>query len=299
MQRPRTQVIVNSAAGPGHAEKTYEEVHRLFALHGMAADILPARDGSELEAKTRQALESRPAIVVAAGGDGTVSRVASLVRGTGAALGVLPMGTLNHFARDLGIPLRLEDAVATIAHGRTVEVDVGEVNGRTFVNNASLGLYPHIVRHRQRRQSRYGHGKYWAMLWATLTVVGRNPFLKLQLQLDERVQRCRTPFVFIGNNDYVMEGFNMGRRSSVRDGLLSVYTTQRRGRMPLLRLALRALFGRLKQADDFSMEQARRVRVESRRHHLLVATDGEVSVLETPLEFRVVPGALRVMTAGT
>lgn len=293
-------MIVNSAAGPGHADETYNEMRRLFASHGMEADILAAEDGKALTERTREALKSRPPIVVAAGGDGTVSRVASLVRGTGTTLGVLPMGTLNHFARDLGIPLELKDAVDVIARGSSVEVDVGEVNGRTFINNASLGLYPHIVRHRQRRQERYGNSKYWAMLWATLAVVGRNPFLKLELQMDERVQRCRTPFVFVGNNDYVMEGFHMGKRSSMRDGLLSVYTTRRHGPMPLVRLAFRALFGRLKQADDFSMEQARHVRVRSRRHHLLVATDGEVSVLETPLEFRVVPGALRVMQqAGT
>ena len=295
MRMERVPVIVNTAAGWGHGEKTYNEVRRLFALHGIEADILTAEDGSELAARTREALRSSPRVVVAAGGDGTVSLVAALLRPTEASLGVLPIGTLNHFARDLGVPTELEAAVAAIAKGSPTRIDVGDVNGRTFLNNASLGLYPSIVRHRRRRQELYGHSKYWAMLWATLTVLGRSPFLRLQLQLDDRVQRCKTPFVFIGNNDYVMEGFHIGKRSSVRDGQLSVYTTRRHGRMPLVRLALRALFGRLRQADDFSMEQARRVRVESTRPRLLVATDGEVSALETPLEFRVLPGALRVM----
>jgi YegS/Rv2252/BmrU family lipid kinase len=291
----RISIVANTASGRGLGAEAYTELRRLFASKGIEADILTAEDGNGVEARVREALRSRPEVVVAAGGDGTVSAVAALLRGTGVALGVLPTGTLNHFARDLGIPVDLEGAVAAIVDGEPVDVDVGEVNGRTFVNNASLGLYPQIVRHRKRRQELYGHGKYWAMLGATFIVLGRNPFLRLKLQLDQRVERFRTPFVFIGNNDYVMEGFHMGKRSSLRDGQLSVYTTRRRGSMPLVRLALRALFGRLRQADDFSMEQARRVRVESSRSRLLVATDGEVTAMQTPLEFRVVPGALRVL----
>ena len=101
--------------------------------------------------------------------------------------------------------------------------------------------------------------------------------------------------MFVGNNDYVMEGFHIGKRASVRDGRLSIYTTRRTGFVPLLRLAVRALFGRLRQADDFSAERAQSVRVESRHRRLLVATDGEVTSLDTPLEFRVRPGSLRVM----
>src|SRR5205814_75669 len=112
---------------------------------------------------------------------------------------------------------------------------------------------------------------------------------------DGEALACRSPFVFVGNNDYVMEGFHIGKRESVRDGRLSVYTTRRTGRWPLLALAMRALFGRLRQADDLTSAQAQRVRVESRRRRLLVATDGEVTALETPLEFRVQPGGLRVV----
>jgi YegS/Rv2252/BmrU family lipid kinase len=295
MEKIRIAVVMNESAGLGHGEKTYDEIRQLFARHGMEADILPARDGSELESHTRKALESRPAILVAAGGDGTVSAVASLLSGTQTALGILPMGTLNHFARDLGVPLDLEPAVEAIAKGEAVPVDVGEVNGRAFINNASLGIYPDIVRDRIKRQQRLGHGKYWAMLWATLKVLGRGPFMRLGLQLDGQALHCRSPFVFVGNNDYVMEGFHIGKRASVRDGRLSVYTTRRTGRWPLLALAMRALMGRLRQAEDFSSARAQCVTVESSRRRLLVATDGEVTALDTPLEFRVRPGGLRVM----
>ena len=291
----RIPVVLNEKSGLGHGEKAYDEIRQLFARHGIEADILAARDGSGLEAQTRAALASKPGILVVAGGDGTVSAVASLLPATETALGILPIGTLNHFARDLGVPLELEDAVAAIAQGEPAPVDVGEVNGRAFLNNASLGIYPDIVRDRIKRQQRLGHGKYWAMLWATLKVLGRGPFMHLGLELDGQALRCRSPFVFVGNNDYVMEGFHIGKRASVRDGSLSVYTTRRTGRWPLLALAMRALFGRLRQADDFSSARAQRVRVESSRRRLLVATDGEVTSLDTPLEFRVRPGGLRVM----
>lgn len=291
----RVPVVLNEKAGFGHGENAYDEIRRLFAGHGIEADIRAARDGSGLEACTREALAEEPGILVAAGGDGTVSAIASLLSGTRTALGILPLGTLNHFARDLGVPLELEPAVETIANGAPASIDMGEVNGRAFINNASLGIYPDIVRDRARRQQRLGHGKYWAMLWATLTVLGRGPFMRLGLELDGQALRCRSPFVFVGNNDYVMEGFHIGQRASVRDGRLSVYTTRRTGRWPLLTLAMRALFGRLRQADDFSCAHAQRVRVDSSRRRLLVATDGEVTALETPLEFRVRPGGLRVM----
>jgi len=164
-----------------------------------------------------------------------------------------------------------------------------------FINNASLGIYPDIVRDRVRQQRRLGRGKYWAMLWATLAVMKRSPFLSLTMEIDGKPVQCRSPFVFIGNNDYVMEGFSIGTRSSLRDGKLSIYTTQRRTRGGLVRLAFRALLGRLSQAKDFAGNSASSVRIDSKRRYMLVATDGEVTAMETPLNFRVLPGALSVI----
>src|SRR5690242_13341436 len=154
-------IVLNQAAGPGHANQVVQELEALFAPHGLQAHVLAASEGVGLVERAREAVRGGPPIVVAAGGDGTVNALASLLRGKPTALGILPLGTLNHFARDLGIPLELKDAAAVIAGGRTIDVDVGEVNGRTFVNNASLGLYPAIVQERRRRQRRNGHGKYW------------------------------------------------------------------------------------------------------------------------------------------
>lgn len=288
-------VILNAAAGTGHAEADCKRLRALFAKSGMDADIVTAADGDEIAACVRNALARHPTRIVAGGGDGTVSSVASLLCGTPVALGILPLGTLNHFARDLGIPSDCAAAVEVIAGGHRVPVDVGEVNGRLFINNASLGLYPDMVRDRTSQERRLGRGKYWAMLWATLAALRRSPFMDLRLEIDGNAQDCRSPFVFVGNNDYVMEGFSIGTRSSVRDGRLSVYTTRCGNRGGLIRLALRAVFGRLAQADDFSGANAHSLRVETRQRRMWVATDGEINMMETPLDFHIRPASLQVI----
>ncbi|MGB8507422.1 MAG: diacylglycerol kinase family protein, partial [Pyrinomonadaceae bacterium] len=213
-------------------------------------------------------------------------------------LGVLPLGTLNHFAKDLGIPLTLADAARNVGSGRTTRVDVGEVNGHIFINNSSLGLYPRIVRRREKLQQRLGGrgGKWPAFLWAALSVLRRYPFLNVRLSADGGEIARRTPFVFVGNNEYRMEGFQIGGRACLDAGRLSLYVTHRTGRWGLLRLALRALFGRLREAKDFDAVCAVEIFVETHRpKHIPVAIDGEVMALTTPLHYRVRPGALRVI----
>jgi diacylglycerol kinase family enzyme len=232
---------------------------------------------------------------VAGGGDGTINAVASEIVGTDRLLGVLPLGTLNHFAKDLKIPLDLEGAASNILDGQAAQVDVGEVNGRIFLNNSSLGLYPSIVRHREKQQERLGRGKWPAFIWATLTVLRRYPFLSVRLSTDKEEMLRRTPFIFVGNNEYEMESFNVGARSCLDAGQLSLYTAQRTGRLGLLRFAIRALFGGLRDENDFDAVCTKEVFVETRRSRLRVATDGEVTVMNTPLHYRVRPGALRVL----
>jgi diacylglycerol kinase family enzyme len=208
---------------------------------------------------------------------------------------VLPLGTLNHFAKDLGIPLDLDEAVRNLATGRARQVDVGEVNDRIFLNNSSLGLYPDIVHDREKQQRRLGRGKWPAALWATLSALRRYPILSVKLLVDgDRLAR-HTPFVFIGNNEYRMEGLSIGERACLDAGTLSLYVAQHPGRLGLLRFALRALCGRLAQERDFDVLLANEMEIATPHRHLRVATDGEVNVMKTPLRYRVRPGALTVI----
>lgn len=286
-------VIVNARAGGGHSEEDVAKLAKLFADAGMAARVQPV--GGEELARTARELASHAPIVVAAGGDGTVSAVAGALRGTSTTLGVLPAGTLNHFAKDLGIPTDLDEAVRVIATGREVHIDMGEVNGRPFLNNSSLGLYPDMVIDRERQQRRFRRSKRMATMWALLALLRQSRLLRLRLDIGEEMRDCRSPFVFIGNNEYSMEGFDIGTRERLDAGRLSVYTTQRCTARGLFGLAVRALAGRLRQADDFAAVSAVCVRVESTHRRLLVATDGEVNAMDTPLEFRITPRALRVL----
>jgi len=290
------EVIINATAGSSGADDTERAVADAFASCGVDARVTVASEGTEIVRLVRRALSSDARAVVAGGGDGTVSAVASQLIGTRLALGVLPLGTLNHFAKDLGVPLNLEDAARTVCEGREVRVDVGEVNGQVFINNSGLGLYPRIVRRREKLQERLGSGKWPAFFQAALTVLRRYPFLNVQLSADGHEIARKTPFVMIGNNEYLMERFQLGARSCLDAGHLSLYVAHRTGRLGLLWLAVRALFGRIRQAKDFDALCAQEIWIETRRpKRLHVATDGEVNVMTTPLHYRVLPGALRVI----
>jgi diacylglycerol kinase family enzyme len=291
----RAVVIINCSAGNGHDEELARTLRARFRGAGLDPAITMAKSGAEMIETARTALDDGAELVVAGGGDGTINAVATVMAGSGVPFGVLPLGTLNHFAKDLGIPLGLDEAVRVLAGGRTRAVDVCEVNQRIFLNNSGLGLYPDIVHDREKQQHRLGRGKWPAAFWATLAALKRYPFLSIRLVVDgERLAR-RTPFVFIGNNEYTMAGLAIGARRRLDAGKLSLYVAQRPGRLGLLRFALRALLGKLAQERDFDVVLADEMDIETRHKHLRVATDGEVTVMRTPLHYRVRPGALTVI----
>jgi YegS/Rv2252/BmrU family lipid kinase len=288
-------VIVNGGAGHGHDDKAADDLRTKLKDAGLDAELVLARDGEEMIATARRALEQGAQLVVAGGGDGTINAVASVMLGTGVPFGVLPLGTLNHFAKDLGIPLDLDEAVKNLATGQPRQVDVGEVNGRIFLNNSSLGLYPDIVRDREKQQRRLGRGKWPAAVWASLAALRRYPFLSMRLTVDGETLARRTPFVFIGNNRYTMQGLSIGERDHLDDGLLSLYVAQHPTRLGLLRFAFDALRGKLGSERDFDVLESDSFEIDTHHKRLHVATDGEVTQMETPLRYRVRPGALTVL----
>jgi len=288
-------VIVNAGAGNPHVDDRSRELIALFRDGGIHADVRLARTGAELDSLVRAAVAEGPHMLVAAGGDGTISTAAAALAGTEIVLGVLPFGTLNHFAKDLGVPLDLQASVQCIVENNVIAVDVGEVNGRVFINNSSLGLYPDIVRDRERQQARLGRGKWRSLLWASLAVLRRFPFLTVRLEVESTSRDLITPVVFIGNNEYRMEGFDIGAREALTRGVLSIYIVRRQRRAALVWLSLAALLGRLEQARDFVSLTATELVIETPRRNILVATDGEVQPIRTPLHYRIRPLCLRVI----
>ena len=294
---PLTQsikVIINARSGFSDKEEARRQLLALFDAAGITADISLAKTGAEIVELAREAAHDDWTVIVAGGGDGTINAVASAVIGTEKVLGVLPLGTLNHLAKDLKIPLDLEGAARILISGHTSGVDVGEVNGHIFLNNSSLGLYPTIIREREKKQ-RLGSGKWPAFVWAAIAAFRRYPFLHVRLIAEGKNFNLRTPFVFVGNNKYVMEGFNVGRREHLDKGQLSVYVSNRTGRWGLVRLALRALLGHLREERDFLALLTDELKIKTKHKRLRVAFDGEVDSLEAPLHYRVRPGVLRVI----
>jgi diacylglycerol kinase family enzyme len=288
------KVIINARSGLGDKIEVRRRLMEIFAAGGVDSEVLLAGSGAEVAALAKKSADEKWLVIMAGGGDGTINTVASHLIGTDKILGVLALGTLNHFAKDLRIPLDLEGAAQTVISGHSAPVDVAEVNERIFLNNSSLGLYPTIVREREKHQ-RLGSGKWPAFLWAAVSVFRRYPFLHVRLVAGGKRFSLRTPFVFVGNNEYLMERLNIGGRDRLDRGLLSLYVTNRTGRWGLVRLAVRALFGRLRNEKDFLALLASEVTIETRHRRLRVAFDGEVDVMPTPLHYQSRPGALLVM----
>ena len=178
---------------------------------------------------------------------------------------------------------------------REARVDTAEVNGKLFLNNSSIGLYPDIVHEREREQARLGRGKWSAFAWACLASLRRFPFHTVTLETDGRELERRTSFVFVGNNDYDMEGINIGARTRLDGGQLCVYVARHGSRWGLFVFALAALFGQLHRMRGLDHLLSTRLRIASHAPALRVSTDGEVAELGTPLEYRCRPQSLRVL----
>jgi diacylglycerol kinase family enzyme len=287
-------LIVNQRAGGLGTSPPVNELIATLERYGLRPEPILIEKGADPRDAARGALGRGAKTLIVAGGDGTISAVASTLLDSEAILGVLPTGTFNHFAKDLEIPLDIEDAACVLANGVVAKIDVGEVNGRTFINNSSIGVYPQMVAWREEYR-RKGSTKWTALFWAVVTALRRMPFLRLRLTTADTEVAMLTPMMFIGNNEYEIEGFQAGMRRRVDAGRLFIYAVNASTPTKLIHLSLLALLGRLRQAQDFDSLCVVEAWIETRRLWVKVSLDGEVARLETPLHFRTRPAALRVI----
>ncbi len=252
--------------------------------------------GGDCAVRCRAIAKRGDPLVIVGGGDGTISAAASALAGTNTRLGIMPLGTLNHFARDLGIPTEIEDAAKLIAKGKDRRVDVAEMNGRTFINNSAVGLYPLMVRDREMQQKKLGRSKRLAMMVASLRTLIRFKHQRLTLTVnEEKTGRIDTPLLFVGNNDYRLDIGAPGERESVDDGRLSVFVMRKKTRSGLIAASIRALFDRSRKDDMVTLDNVERLRVSSKRSLLPVSLDGEVVRAKPPLDYKIRKKALRVI----
>ena len=288
-------VIVNAGSGSVLGDETATSLRERFIAFGIKAEVHLAKTGKDIVQLARLAAEDEAELIVAGGGDGTISTVAIEASAAGKTLGILPLGTLNNFSKDLSIPQNLNAAVRTIAQGEVHEIDLAECNGRIFINNSSIGLYPKMVVRRQQQQQKLGRGKWAAAFWASIRLFRISPFLRVDIEIDGKVFERKTPFVFVGNNEYEMDMYSIGRRPSLEEGKLSLYFLHREGRWGLLMLLWKTVRGRLRQWKDFEAVATEHVTIKAKRSRLRVAFDGETSLVEPPLEYRIRPKALKVI----
>ncbi|MFL6844204.1 MAG: diacylglycerol/lipid kinase family protein [Allosphingosinicella sp.] len=290
------KVIVIVNRGGGSAEGAEERIAEAFEGTAVEPDVRLVEPGELDRHCAEAAKEDGAEALVAAGGDGTISTAAAAVAGTDLPFGVLPMGTLNHFARDAGVPLDLKEAAAAIAAGRTRKVDAAEVNGKLFVNNSAVGLYPMLVRQREAQQRHLGRTKRSAMLVAAGRSLWRFSSKRLTLRVAGMDAPVETPLLFVGNNKYETGLLRLGRREAIDRGELCIYAPLARSRRGFVWLSLRAVFGRPDRQDDFlTLEGVVEFEIDSHRDLLMVAMDGEAQLMETPLRYKIRKGALNLI----
>jgi YegS/Rv2252/BmrU family lipid kinase len=288
-------VLLNKGGGAVAADAGIaDKVGAALDAAGIEAEIELVA-GGDCEVRCKAIAERGDALLIVGGGDGTVSAAASALVGTKTKLGILPLGTLNHFSRDLGIPADLDEATKLIAAGTEKRVDVAEMNGRIFINNSAIGLYPLMVVDRDLQRKRLGRSKRLAMLVASLRILARFNHQRLTLTVNDEQARVDTPLLFVGNTDYRLDLGAPGQRESLDDGELCVLVMRKKTRTGLIAASIRALLDRARRDDMVRIDRVERLRVDSHRSQLAVSLDGEVVSSAPPLDYRIRKQALTVV----
>lgn len=299
MDDQRICVILNVGSGKRDQGSAPEAVRAAFAAHGAEVTLKVVRKGTRLLATARQALDEGFRIIVAAGGDGTIGAVAAALSGSGATMGILPLGTFNYFARSLDVPFDISEAAGVIVEGRAEPLRVATVNGTLFLNNASFGAYPAILETRETIYHRWGRSQiaaYWAVI-KTLAQV--RPPLRLRLTIDGVNRDVRSPLVFVMNNAYQLKQMSLEGVDRIEAGKLVVFVAPDSTRLGMIRHAVAVAMGRAVANRNFELLSGEDITIANMdrpsKSKRTVARDGERERLGGPFEFRVINDALRVM----
>lgn len=297
-------IVLNAGSGSAEVDERVGTIRAVLDGAGRACEIEVVSDAAAIEAQARRlaACASKAGgILVAAGGDGTINTVAQQALAAGCAFGVLPQGTFNYFGRAHAIPEDLTEAVEALLHARVTPVQVGLLNQRVFLVNASVGLYPQLLEAREADKREYGRSRLVALLSALRIALQPHRHLRITLEHHGQTQRLRTTTLFIGNNRLQLEQVGMQALTHVvEQGQLVALAPRPMGRFGLLGLLVRGALGRLGGADDliafpFQQMTVRTPAVYGRRS-LKVAADGEVFKLATPFDVRVLEDRLLLLS---
>ena len=299
-------IVLNAGSGHSETEMRISTIRDVMDGAGRICHLEVVDEPERLEDIARDMAARAVAsggVLVAAGGDGTINTVAHQAVLAGCPFGVLPQGTFNYFGRTHGIPEDLEDAVHALLRAQVRPVQVGLLNNKIFLVNASVGLYPKLLEEREHDKQQYGRSRLVAFLSAIKIALRPHRQLRITLELDGKQQRLHTSTLFVGNNRLQMEQVGMQQLTeAVEDGQLVALAPKPMGKLGLLGLLVRGALGRLNDSDDviafaFKSMTVRTPAVYGRKR-LKVAADGEVSKMATPFEFRVLEGRLKLLASG-
>jgi diacylglycerol kinase family enzyme len=293
----RAALLLNPRAGTLLARP--ELLDRIpAALRQAGMEVLDIGDdaGPDLDAKLEAALALRPDLLVVGGGDGSIRAAAARLAGGPGALAVLPLGTMNLLARDLGVPLEPDEAAAALEHACFREIDVGLVNGEVFLCQSVIGLPNRMGLHRERVRGRHGLAARWRVVVAFARALWRHPPLRLGLRADgQEVNRVWTSAVSVVNNTYDEVPGHFFHRPRLDAGVLSWLVARDFGVWWSARLLASMALGRWRKGAEVISGEAATLDILSRRRHLRVMNDGEAMLLQTPLRYSIQPRALRVL----
>jgi diacylglycerol kinase family enzyme len=290
---PIANVIMNRGSGADDKSALQQEIETAFRSHGWAAQFIMA-GRIDLQSSVKKAVATASGALVVAGGDGTINAVASACGSANRPFGILPAGTFNYVVRNLGLPTDVPQAVSVIVGGHPRPVDAGEINGRIFLNNAGFGLYTDLIERRETDKRRFGRNRIVALFSGLKCMLGSCPLYDVDLTADGEEESLQTTTLFFGCNALQLENYNVAAVDCLRGGKLAVLSLKLRNRRDIAAAAFSALTGKLEEAQSIDAFCARIVRIRTRRRRLKVALDGEIVILNPPLEVTLRVGALQV-----
>jgi diacylglycerol kinase family enzyme len=290
---PIAHVIMNQDSGSADKTALTGEIETAFTAFGWKVEFILA-GRQDLPTRTRQTVAQAPGSIIVAGGDGTINTVASACVEAKRPIGLLPAGTFNYVARNLGVPTEVSAAVAVIVNGQVRSVDIGEINGRIFLNNAGFGLYARMLERREDDKRRFGRSRTVAFFSGMRCLLSSHPLFAVELVRDGHTERRLTTTLFFGCNTLQLQHFNPAAAECLRCRQLAVLSLKLDSRWEVVLAACLGLMGRLDAVNATDTFCANTVRVQTRRRVLKVAIDGEVVRLRSPLDVVLRPGALQV-----
>jgi len=295
-------IILNVGSGSKDAVVTRRTIEEVLTQAGREHMVRVVEDPAQLNDIARHTVEqarSRGGMVVVAGGDGTINAVAQATLGSGCPLGVLPQGTFNYFSRTHGIPSDTAEAVRLLLSARAHPVQVGLVNDRVFLVNASMGLYPQLLENREAYKQQFGRSRLVAFWSGLITLLREHRQLRLLIEHHGKTRDMRTPTLFVSNNRLQLEQVGIPQARLLEQGLLAAIILRPVGTLTMLGLLVRGAFGQLGEADNVTCFAFKRITVTPAMPYgtrrVKIATDGEIVWLQAPIEFRVAPEPLHLL----